>query len=77
MVNQWVKALRPIPTDQMAAIERGTGGRVNVERFDKLTRWVRIPDPDWPNPRGRPLLDVARPQEAAPATADAPTGAGA
>lgn len=75
MVNQWVKDLRPIPTDQMAAIERGTVGKVNVERFGISTRWVRIPDPDWPHPEGRPLVDVARPQEGTPSALDTPAAA--
>jgi len=49
------------PLDRCPAIERATEGRVTVEelRPDLAGRWHRIPDPAWPHPQGRPLLDVA------------------
>ena len=59
LVNQWIKGARPVPSDKMAAIERATGGAVRVEDFGVQTAWVRVPDKDWPHPKGRPLIDVA------------------
>lgn len=49
------------PPDRCPAIERATNGRVTVEelRPDLAWRWYRVPDPAWPHPKGRPLLDVA------------------
>lgn len=63
-VSAWRK--RGIPPERCPDIERATGGRVLVEALRPDVRWVRVPDPLWPNPAGRPCLDVAAqtPQEA-------------
>lgn len=55
-VNQWISGFRPIPVLQCPAIERATG--VSVEELRPDVCWHRVPDPDWPNPAGRPLIDV-------------------
>lgn len=52
------------PPDRCPAIERATGGRVTCEQLRPDVAWQRIPDPDWPNPLGRPCIDVAAPREA-------------
>lgn len=56
---------RGIPPERCPFIERGTGGRVTVEGIRPDVHWSRIPDPTWPHPAGRPVIDVARPQMAA------------
>lgn len=42
-----------------AAIEKATEGEVTVEVLRPNDRWLRVLDATWPNPAGRPLLDVA------------------
>lgn len=59
----WTSLKKPITPDLAPAIERGTGGKVVVERLCPGKSWVRIKDKDWPNPAGRPLLDPAAPQK--------------
>jgi hypothetical protein len=39
------------------AVEKLTG--LPVERIAPQCKWVRVPDPEWPNPAGRPILDPA------------------
>jgi hypothetical protein len=60
---QCMTGRRQMAPDRCPAIERATDGRVTVEelRPDLAGRWYRIPDPAWPHPKGRPLLDVAAP----------------
>lgn len=50
---------RRLPADRCPAIERATNGAVAVERLRPDVRWVRVPDPAWPHPDGRPCIDVA------------------
>jgi DNA-binding transcriptional regulator YdaS (Cro superfamily) len=59
VVNEWVKGKRPIPPTRAALIERMTKGEVTCERLLTSERWVRVSDPGWPHPKGRPCLDVA------------------
>lgn len=40
-------------------IERESHGAVPVDELIEGSAWKRIPDPDWPHPEGRPLLDFA------------------
>lgn len=63
-VNQWCKGERPVPVEQCPAIERATKGHVQCEELHEGP-WVRIPDPEWPHPQGRPLRDYAIPKETA------------
>jgi DNA-binding transcriptional regulator YdaS (Cro superfamily) len=58
-VIEWRK--RGIPADRCPAIERATLGAVTVEVLRPDAAWSRIPDPAWPHPAGRPVIDVARP----------------
>jgi hypothetical protein len=50
---------RGIPVDRRASLEQHFYPRFKVEDIADGTRWVRVPDADWPNPMGRPLRDVA------------------
>ena len=61
MVSQWINGRRPVAHDSCAAIERATSGAVTVEVLRPDAAWSRIPDPAWPHPAGRPVIDVARP----------------
>ena len=61
MVSQWINRRRPVAHDWCAAIERATQGAVTVEVLRPDASWSRIPDPAWPHPAGRPVIDVARP----------------
>ena len=56
-VNQWVGGERPLSAERCPEIEAATGVRCEELRPD--VTWHRIPDPDWPHPAGRPLIDVA------------------
>lgn len=54
---------RLIPADRCHSIERASRGAVTVEALRSDIRWLRVPDPQWPHPAGRPCIDVAAPQE--------------
>lgn len=58
---------RGIPPERCPAIERATQATVTVETLRPDVHWARIPDPAWPHPAGRPVIDIARPQVAAKA----------
>ena len=53
---------RGIPPERCPAIERATQCAVVCESLRPDVAWARIPDPDWPHPAGRPVLDIARHQ---------------
>lgn len=57
LLSQWKTGRRPIPDDRCPEIEYQSGGAMTCEelRFDLC--WYRVPDPDWPHPEGRPLVD--------------------
>lgn len=57
----WARGGRPVPRDRCPAIERATGGKVVCEELRTDIAWVRVPDPDWPHPEGRPCIDIAGP----------------
>lgn len=57
------------PAERCPAIERATAGRVPCETLRPDMRWVRVADPTWPHPQGRPCLDVAGPAAQAPGVA--------
>ena len=67
MVWQWATGHRPVAADKCAAIERATQGAHTVEALRPDVAWARIPDPTWPHPAGRPVIDVARPAPTAAA----------
>jgi len=55
-ISNWrARGTAPDPS-YCPAIERATG--VPVEELRPDVRWHRVPDPHWPNPAGRPLIDV-------------------
>ncbi len=62
-VIEWRK--RGIPAERCPLIERATLGAYTVEQLRPDASWSRIPDPTWPHPAGRPVIDVARPVGAA------------
>lgn len=52
-----------IPPERRPAVEKERYPAYTVELLsealgDKATVWRRVPDPAWPNPAGRPCLDV-------------------
>lgn len=53
-----------VPRERRADLERALYPRVTVEQFGSDVRWVRVPDPTWPHPEGRPCIDVATPRPA-------------
>jgi DNA-binding transcriptional regulator YdaS (Cro superfamily) len=55
----WTSGKRPIPAEIAPSLERGSKGKVPVERLCPNSKWVRVRDKDWPHPLGRPLLDIA------------------
>ena len=58
-MSRWATGARPIPAERCPSIERFTGGEVTCEEMRPDVRWHRIRDKTWPNPGGRPLIDVA------------------
>lgn len=60
-----------IPPDRCLGIERATDGKNVVEQLRPDVRWIRVPDPTWPHPAGRPCIDVAAPELATPTKAAA------
>lgn len=49
-----------IPDKRCPAIERATNGAWLCEVLCPEVIWSRIPDPTWPHPAGRPVIDPAR-----------------
>jgi DNA-binding transcriptional regulator YdaS (Cro superfamily) len=49
------------PLERCPAIEQALKGMVTCEELRSDVAWARIPDPAWPHPAGRPVIDVARP----------------
>ena len=41
----------------VTSIEKESRGEVLCDGLREDVSWVRIPDPDWPHPNGRPLVD--------------------
>jgi DNA-binding transcriptional regulator YdaS (Cro superfamily) len=62
----WRDGARKAPPGLFPLLERMTGGQAVCEQMAPQVTWHRIPDPTWPHPGGRPLIDVA-----SAATADA------
>ena len=57
-VAGWLKR-GSVPEKHCPAIELATVGSVTVEQLHPAEAWRRVPDPDWPHPLGRPVLDYA------------------
>ena len=58
-VSQLLSGYRETPPDRCPDIERIVGGLVTAEKLRPDVRWVRVLDPSWPHPKGRPVIDVA------------------
>ena len=56
-VIEWRK--RGIPAERRPDIERAKYPDFTVDEIADGVRWVRVPDPEWPHPHGRPCIDVA------------------
>ena len=63
-VSNWRE--RGVPSDECPGVERAVSAAVTCEDLRPDICWSRIPDPNWPHPKGRPVIDHARP--------DAPLG---
>ncbi len=53
------------PPERCPDLERASSAKVTCEEMRPDVRWLRVPDPSWPHPAGRPCIDVAAPGEAA------------
>jgi len=60
-VWQCAAGSRSWPLTAIPAIERVTAGQVTCEQLRPDVSWFRVPDADWPHPKGRPCIDVAAP----------------
>jgi hypothetical protein len=60
-----------VPIDRRPDIERLSGCAVTVESMGDDARWVRVPDPSWPHPGGRPCRDLVTLDLVAPEPATA------
>lgn len=56
-VGQWKSGDRQVPPERCTEIEALTGFRVSCEELRPDVGWVRMPDPSWGHPNGRPLVD--------------------
>lgn len=54
-----VHGWKAIPEHHCPTIELATEGRFRCEEMRPDSPWRRIPDKNWPNPKGRPVLDFA------------------
>lgn len=54
-ISNW--RARGVPIEECPAIERATSCAVTCEELRSDVSWVRVPDPTWPHPKGRPLVD--------------------
>jgi DNA-binding transcriptional regulator YdaS (Cro superfamily) len=54
-VSRWKR--EQVPADVCPLIEKHTG--ITCEELRPDVKWVRVKDKNWPNPKGRPLMDVA------------------
>lgn len=54
----WFNSDRRVPGDKCALIERAAKGAVTVEELRPDLAWLRVKDPAWPHPKGRPCIDV-------------------
>lgn len=50
-----------IPAERCPDLERAVAGKLTCEVMRGDVMWVRVPDPTWPHPAGRPCLDPAGP----------------
>lgn len=56
-MSRWISGGRLIPKSKCALIELHTKGESRCEENRADLAWVRIPDPNWPHPDGRPVVD--------------------
>lgn len=54
----WTSGAAQWPPEVAQALERGTDGKVTVDRLCPHSIWVRVKDASWPHPKGRPLVDT-------------------
>lgn len=63
-VTRWKKS--GIPAERCPRIELAKRGQTTVEQLRPDVRWIRVPDPNWPNALGRPCIDVIGPSASPP-----------
>lgn len=51
---------KTLPAERCPAVERALYPQVTCDKLRPDVSWVRVPDPEWPHPNGRPCIDVAR-----------------
>lgn len=59
MIHQWANGVKALPVGRAPDVERATGGELPCEVTRADVTWIRVPDPAWPHPEGRPCIDVA------------------
>lgn len=60
-----VHGWKRVPEKHCPDIELAKHGEVTVEELRPDIRWVRVKDRSWPNPKGRPVVDYAKPKQEA------------
>lgn len=77
-VRQWAHkyAGRRPGLKYACALERELYPHVTCEELLADVPWFRIPDPSWPNPKGRPVIDPLQPQQRKKTKKVAPQSAG-
>jgi len=58
LVSQYA-GVREVPKDRAPDIEFFTDGAVVCETLRPDVVWLRVQDPEWPHPKGRPTIDAA------------------
>ena len=61
MISLYRARRRGVPPAKCPIIERLSGAQVTCEELRPDLPWARLPDPSWPHPQGRPVLDYSRP----------------
>ena len=56
---QCLSGRKRTPAEHCPPIEKALDGKVTCESLRPDIKWHRVPDPAWPHPDGRPLIDVA------------------
>lgn len=64
-VWNWLNGVA-VPAWACAAIEHATDAKVSADRVGPALQWVRIADPEWPHPGGKPCIDALAAKSATP-----------
>lgn len=58
MIHQWANGMKAVPVERAPDLERGSVGVLPCETIRPDIAWIRVPDPEWPHPGGRPCHDI-------------------